>query len=112
MENTSKEKDSVILTSEQKFDILLQSHTALQEKVSVLENMLNAKTEISSKKVELPTIPKDAIEFNGKKYEWKVAIFHSPIDAKKTTAEEASLDEEILTAILAIKGQGMLVEVK
>lgn len=60
---------------------------------------------------ELPKIPKEPIAVGKKKYQWQVAIFTIPGKEPKTyTAEEASLDETALAAILAIEGQGILKE--
>lgn len=64
-----------------------------------------------TKKPELPKIPEEPITYKKKNYKWKVAAFTLPGKETKTiTAEEASLDEETIAAVLKIEGQGILVE--
>lgn len=92
--------------------VSIEQYNALLDKVTALEKMLTAKTEINTAKEELPKIPAEPIVFNKKKYQWNVAAFVSPLTNQKITAEEASTDEDVLNAVLAVAGQGLLTEVK
>lgn len=84
----------------------------LAKKVDVLEKMVNAKTEINlSSKKDLPKTPTDPVEVNGKTYKFNFASFVNPINHLKILSEEAALDEDVLKAVVAIKGQGILTEV-
>lgn len=92
--------------------VSIEQYNALLDKVTALEKMLTAKTEINTAKEDLPKIPAEPIVFNKKKYKWNVAAFVNPLSNQKITAEEASTDEDVLNAVLAVAGQGLLTEVK
>lgn len=60
-------------------------------------------------KVVAPTIPAKVIKVGGKSYKFATAALHLPGHGR-VTAEEALLDKGILEQIIAIDGQGILVE--
>lgn len=77
----------------------------------------NAKTaqtiiETNGKKDAPLVIPADPIEHNEKKYQWMRAAFRLPGDIKKYTAQEASVQVDILDRLLAIPGQSILKELE
>ena len=53
-----------------------------------------------------PVLPKEALNFDGESYRWRVARFS--INGEFITAEEAMFDPEIISKILVIEGQGIL----
>jgi hypothetical protein len=63
----------------------------------------------SDVKISKPEIPAKPVTVDGKEYNFNVAVFVLP-GYGKMTAEEASTSEEILKAIIAIPGQGILKE--
>ena len=71
---------------------------------------LTASTEIKVEKAKVLTIPTKLVKVGGKEYKWSVPIFKMPGSAEAVTAEEAATDKDIIKAILAIEGQGLLVE--
>ncbi len=90
-----------------KLDGLQASHDALVAENAKLKGSIISITD----KPQLPTIPPEVLELGGKKYKWQVAQFTLPGKEPKTlTAEEASVDEDILKAVLEIDGQGILKE--
>lgn len=56
-----------------------------------------------------PAIPAKPVSVDGKQYSFNLAAFVLPAYGR-LTAEEASTDEAILKAIIAIPGQGILKE--
>lgn len=83
------------------------------EEINTLKSLLAAKkeTEITlNKKEELPTIPEDEVEVNGKEYKFNVARFRLPNRSEIILAAEAALDEVLLKEIVAIEGQNILRE--
>lgn len=66
-------------------------------------------TAIGDKKEELPTIPAEKVEKDGKQYAWQLPHFVLPIYGK-VTAEEAALSDEMIDLILKFPGQGILKE--
>lgn len=92
--------------------VSIEQYNALLDKVTALEKMLTAKTEINMATEVLPKVPADPVVFNKKKYKWNVAAFINPVTNQKITAEEASTDEDVLNAVLAVAGQGLLTELK
>jgi hypothetical protein len=58
-----------------------------------------------AKKLE---VPKEPLSFKNKKYMWKAAGYQK--DGNVITAAEVEADDSLIAEILAIKGQGILVE--
>jgi hypothetical protein len=83
--------------------IAQQNETIVQLKGKVAE------TKLDTTEPAKPEIPKDAIKQGDKEYKFQVAHFMIP-GRGQVTAEEAALDEDIIKAILAIPGQGILKE--
>ena len=69
-----------------------------------------AKTAIATEAAKPPTVPAETLEFKGKKYKWRVAMFSFPGSHEQFTAEEANTDKDMIAKILKIEGQGMLQE--
>jgi len=88
------------------------------EQIELLNGIIgNAKTnqtiiDTNAKKDAAPVIPADPIEHKDKKYQWQRAAFRFPGDIKKITAQEASVDPEVLDRLLAIPGQSILKELE
>ena len=104
------------LDNELSLESLQEQLTAQAKTISdlaLVNNQLKgrlAETSITTQEVAKIVLPTDPIEINGKKYKWLVPVFH--IDGfGRTTAEEASIDDDILEAIVAIAGQGLLKEI-
>jgi len=90
----------------------LQAHKQVSERQAlVIAALTKKKDDPSTETKKVPEIPKEPVEVNGKKYKFQVATFRIAGDAAIYTAEEAVLDEELLSQILGIEGQGMLKEV-
>lgn len=95
-------KAPVVLTMEglaEKLDFLLAENVKLKS--------LIAETKISTDAPEKLKTPTEPVEILGKKYIWQVPHFRWA-ELGIVTAEEANCDEEILEAIVAVKGQELL----
>ena len=104
--------------ADEKKELTLAELTELVLKQSTQLNQVmkeNAELKGAVKKEEapkLPTIPEEPVKYDGKSYKFQVAHFHIPgEETLKITAEEAATDEEVISKILNIKGQGILKEV-
>ena len=56
-----------------------------------------------------PTLPKEPVEHEGKKYQFVMPAFR--IGGEEFTAEQASVDSSIMDKILKVKGQNIMREV-
>ena len=109
MESTEENKLAAEVTNAELMEIVKKQG----EKINQLSKMVSAKKETDitlNKKEELPTIPEDEVEVNGKKYQFTVAHFRLPNRSNVILASEAALDGELLKEIVAIKGQNILKE--
>ena len=89
----------------------LSEQNKVIEKQNALINDLQATALKSVVEEAKPiTIPKEAVEVNGKKYKFNVARFAFPGSHAQYLSEEVVTDTKILKQIIAIKGQGILTE--
>lgn len=110
------EKDKEIVELKDKLSKAEETISQADEKIGKLNDIIgSAKNatiiETAPEKKKVPTIPTETVEFAGKEYKWNRAQFRLPGNISKTTAEEASTDDEILKRILDIPGQEILTEV-
>jgi hypothetical protein len=111
---------------EEKYQALATAHEGCAEKINDLQTELekrdavilektgiieNLNTVIGSANAQISKaagIPTEAIEHDGKKFQWTKGSFQLPNDSKVYTP--ATADTEVVTRLLAIKGQKALKE--
>ena len=96
------------LTVEQRLEALEASNVKKDEIIGELKNQLAGVAAQNLQEQKPLTIPTEPVEHKGKSYMWTAASFI--LKGETYTAEEASLNEALITKILAIKGQGLLRE--
>ena len=88
---------------------IAQQQDIINKQNAIIGKLAGKKTEPAAE-AKAPQIPTDPVEVGGKKYKFQVATFRLAGDHTVYTAEEAALDEDLLSQILCIEGQGMLKE--
>ena len=88
---------------------------AKDEQIEALNGIIaNVKTQtvidVNTAQKEVPEIPAEPFEFEGKTYQWQKARFRLMGDINAYTAAQASKDEAVLKKLLAIDGQQILKE--
>lgn len=90
---------------------------AMQKSMESMQDLIKAQAKAlaelkggkEEKKEELPKIPKDTVKSAKKEFKW--AVPHFRFKEKYFTADDASIDQKLIDEIVAIEGQGILVEV-
>jgi hypothetical protein len=101
-----------VKTVEQLQEELNAALEASAKKDELIDN-LSAKVETISVKAEVKAgaIISDVVEIAGKKYQFKTSRFGLPGFTECMNAADVLNDEEVLAAIVAIDGQGILQEI-
>lgn len=85
-----------------------QMQQTIDSQNAKIEGMKLKETNIVVEKKKARPIPEKAITVAGKEYKWTVPAFNHK--GVKISAEDASVDEELLKEIVSITGQGILKE--
>lgn len=93
-------------TTEELFEIVRKQEAQISE----LRSTLSQGTDLRVLATEVrPQIPASYVKVKGKNYQWAMPVFVLPKHGR-ITAEEAATDKKIIDDILAMEGQGILVE--
>lgn len=87
----------------------LEEQKAISAKQQEIINALAQKPVAEEK--PLPKVPKELVKSGNKNYKWAVPHFKFPGKDEVITAEDAATDKAMIEKILAIPGQGLLVQV-
>ena len=89
------------------YEDLLNMVTKQGRQIEQMQKTIAGATQLTVNKAKTkPVLPKEALQFGGESYKWRIARF--TVDGEFITAEEAMFDPEIISKILAIEGQGIL----